>query len=105
VTQPAASHGIYSEIGCRVPQPISTWEDRPTQAQQAESEGQQLAARGPAAIWIGCINSQRFPHYADQPIQWPNSSWADQSESTTTMTTKGGIVGRGGGLVIWEARL
>lgn len=31
--------------------------------------------------------------------------WADQSESTTTMTTKGGIVGRGGGLVIWEARL
>ena len=34
-----------------------------------------------------------------------NSSWADQSESTTTMTTKGGIVGRGGGLVIWEARL
>jgi hypothetical protein len=33
------------------------------------------------------------------------SRWADQSESTTTMTTKGGIVGRGGGLVIWEARL
>lgn len=31
--------------------------------------------------------------------------WADQSESATTMTTKGGIVGRGGGLVIWEARL
>jgi len=31
--------------------------------------------------------------------------WADQSESTMTMTTKGGIVGRGGGLVIWEARL
>jgi hypothetical protein len=26
-------------------------------------------------------------------------------ESTTTMTTKGGIVGRGGALVIWEARL
>jgi len=31
--------------------------------------------------------------------------WADPSESTATMTTKGGIVGRGGGLVIWEARL
>jgi hypothetical protein len=28
-----------------------------------------------------------------------------QSESTATMTTRGGIVGRGGGLVIWEARL
>jgi hypothetical protein len=31
--------------------------------------------------------------------------WADQSESTTTMTTKAGIVGRGGGFVIWGARL
>jgi hypothetical protein len=41
------------------------------------------------------------PNYPDLS----NSSWADQSESTTTMTTKGGIVGRGGGLVIWEARL
>jgi len=78
VTRPAASHGIYSEVGCRIPQPTPIWEDRPTQAQQAESEGQQLAARDPAAIWIGCINSQRFPHYADQPIQWPNSSSADK---------------------------
>lgn len=31
--------------------------------------------------------------------------WADHSESTTTMTTKGRIVGRCGGLVIWEARV
>jgi hypothetical protein len=74
VTRSAASHGIYIEIGGRIPQPIPTWEDQPTQAQQTESEGQQLAARGPAAIWIDCINSQRFPHNADQPIQWPNSS-------------------------------
>jgi len=48
---------------------------------------------------------QRLGPDAGQCIHGPNSSWADQSESTTTMTTKGGIVGRGGGLVIWEARL
>jgi hypothetical protein len=63
------------------------------------------------------ISRRTFVHGVAGAVLWPlaaeapnypdlsNSSWADQSESTTTMTTKGGIVGRGGGLVIWEARL
>jgi hypothetical protein len=36
---------------------------------------------------------------------WAIRSWADQSESATTMTTEAVIVGRGGGLLTWDGRL
>ena len=51
--------------------------------------------------------SPAMREYAQQGLrkQLNAGRWADQSESTTTMTTKGGIVGRGGGLLTREARL
>ena len=74
VTWPAASHGISSGIGCRASQPTPAWESRSVQAQPAEPKGQQVAAMDSVTLAIGCRISHALPCYADQPIQWPNSS-------------------------------
>ena len=87
---PAAFRGICSGIGCRVSQPIPTWEDRSTQAQAAKLKGQELAVLGAIAIGIGCTHSPWFPYYADQPIQWPNCSSAPTVSSMDYSQTNGG---------------
>jgi hypothetical protein len=57
------------------------------------------------AVGICCRPSRPLSHYAAGYIGLSTSSWADQSESATTMTTQAVIVGRGGALLTWDGRL
>jgi hypothetical protein len=48
----------------------------------------------------GLTGAQRLSSYAGLSTY----SWADQSESATTMTTRAVIVNRGGRLLTWDGR-
>jgi hypothetical protein len=77
VTWLAALEPNHSGIDCRRKQCISAGDDPPTRMEGAELKGPEDERRGWFAVGIGHKTSQESQYEAGQPIQWPNSSWAD----------------------------
>jgi hypothetical protein len=74
LARPGARDGIYSRIGCKVPQPIPTRGASANPVQATVSKGEQP----PGRRWRGDRDRlHQFaasPDYADQSIQSSNSS-------------------------------
>ncbi len=66
--------GIRTKIGCGIAQRIPVRGDRPEPAYTRDSEGRDACIADSTPTEIRCENPQGLPYYADQPIQWPNSS-------------------------------
>jgi len=75
MTSPTALGGIRAGIRCTVAQPISAGQGsaaRPEVARSEKNENARKLGRGRIGMFGG--NSQGLHYYADQHIQWPNSS-------------------------------
>lgn len=78
MTSATALGGIRAGIRCTVAQPISAGQGSAARPEVARSEDENARKLGRGRIGIFRGNSQGLHYYADQRIQWPNSSYADE---------------------------
>jgi hypothetical protein len=76
MTSPTAPGGIRAGIRCTAVQPISAGHDSVARPEVARSEDENTRKLAWGRIGICRGKSQGLHYYADQHIQWPNSSWA-----------------------------
>lgn len=76
MTPSAAPSGIRNRVRCTTVQPISIGQGSVARPELARSEDQNTRNLGRDRIGICCGHSQGLRYYADQYIQWPNSSSA-----------------------------
>jgi hypothetical protein len=68
--------GICVDIGCTAAQTISACEQSLHTDPNGWIERLERQEKGSGPIGIRCGGSQGLQCYTDQPIQWPNSSYA-----------------------------